>query len=58
MADEKKDQSKEEVYAKRQEKYKDEKEKIFKEAHQEAADNDVIDPKELKDEEKPKDDKE
>lgn len=47
MADEKKEQSKEEIYAQRQSDYKDEKEKIFKEAHKVAADNDVIDPEKL-----------
>lgn len=40
------DESKEKVYADRQQKYKSEKKKIFKEAQKEAVENKVIKPQE------------
>lgn len=39
------DKSKEEVFAERQQSYKDEKKQIFKEAQEEAAKNKVVEPK-------------
>lgn len=39
------DKSKEIVYAKRQQSYKSEKEKIFEEAHKEAAKKQIVDEK-------------
>ena len=39
------DKSKEEVYAERQQSYKDEKKQIFKEAQKEAVKNKIIEPK-------------
>ncbi|GAA3015191.1 hypothetical protein [Tetragenococcus solitarius] len=58
MADDKKEQTKEEVYAQRQSDYKDEKEKVFKEAQKVAADNEVIDPEKLEGDKDLKEDKE
>ncbi|MDN6639625.1 MAG: hypothetical protein L0L10_02470 [Tetragenococcus sp.] len=58
MADDKKEQSKEEVYAQRQNDSKEKNEKIFKKAHQEAAENDVVDSEKIDKQELEEDEKE
>ncbi len=50
MAENKREKSKEEVYAQRQSDYKEEKEKVFKQAQKEAAKNDVVDPEKIDEE--------